>query len=70
VIEITLPLRFCERDVFLVENYTDNDAYRPRGNREPPALFFSCVVLLMGWGVRSIDAPENRNVVGLRGSSS
>jgi hypothetical protein len=69
VIEITLPLRFCERDVFLVENYTDNDAYRPRGNREPPGLFFVCCVAL-GWGVRSIDAPENRNVVGLRGSTS
>jgi hypothetical protein len=69
VIEITLPLRFCERDVFLVENYTDNDAYRSRGNRVPPGLF-SFVVSLMGWGVRSIDAPENRNVVGLRGSSS
>ena len=69
MIEITLLLRFCERDVFLVENYTDNDAYRARGNREPPGLFL-LVVLLTGWGVRSIDAPENRYVVGLRGSTS
>jgi hypothetical protein len=38
---------------------------RSRGDREA-AVLFRVLVLLVGWGVRSIDAPENRDVVGLR----
>ena len=38
---------------------------RARGDREASVLF-RVLVLLVGWGVRSIDAPENRYVVGLR----
>jgi hypothetical protein len=38
---------------------------RSRGDREASVLF-RVLVLLVGWGVRSIDAPENRYVVGLR----
>src|ERR1700730_5453411 len=56
--------------VFLVENYTCNDAYiTARGSREPTALLH-VVVLSWGGGVRSIDAPEICYVVGLRGSSA
>ena len=52
------------RSAWFTVKAVDDKVIRDRDRRPPH------VALVVGWGVRSVHAPENRYVVGLRGSTS